>query len=162
MAAGGALVILAALALITRGGWRETSLALLLWLLPFGLVVALGLRSGLFEVRYLVLGLPGLMLLAALGIARLLRPPVLAPCAAAPRRGGHAPAAGGPEEAVRPRVAGVMGDERGGSERRDLRLDRRKRLYGHPSLVRLGAAGAGRLLGRKRLDGADRCAARQR
>jgi len=63
---------------VTRRQWPETSLALLLWLLPLGLVLALGLRSGLFEVRYLVLGLPGLMLLAAMGIVRLARHPALA------------------------------------------------------------------------------------
>ena len=43
-----------------------SSLALLMWLVPLGLVLALGLRNGLFEVRYLVLSLPGMMLLAGL------------------------------------------------------------------------------------------------
>ena len=56
--------------------WRAKTLALLLWLVPLGLVIALGLRSGLFELRYLVVSLPGLTLLAALGIARLARHPV--------------------------------------------------------------------------------------
>ena len=39
----------------------------LMWLVPLGLVLALGLRNGLFEVRYLVLSLPGMMLLAGAG-----------------------------------------------------------------------------------------------
>ncbi len=55
---------------------EHASLALLIWLLPLALVLGLGLRSGLFELRYLVLSLPGLMLLAALGIVRLVRHPV--------------------------------------------------------------------------------------
>src|SRR5258708_13142028 len=42
------------------------------------MVVSLGLRSGLFEVRYLVLSLPGLALLAAAGIVRLARHPYAA------------------------------------------------------------------------------------
>ncbi|MGI9147784.1 MAG: glycosyltransferase family 39 protein [Chloroflexota bacterium] len=54
-------------------GPEHASLALLVWLMPLALVLALGLRSGLFEVRYLVLSVPGLMLLAGLGIARLVR-----------------------------------------------------------------------------------------
>jgi 4-amino-4-deoxy-L-arabinose transferase-like glycosyltransferase len=62
---------------------EEGTLALLLWLFPLGLVVALGFRSGLFEVRYLVVGLPGLVLLAALCIVRLVHWPVLVPFAAA-------------------------------------------------------------------------------
>ena len=44
--------------------------------MPLGLVLGLGLKSGLFELRYLVLSLPGLMLLAALAMARLLRHPI--------------------------------------------------------------------------------------
>src|SRR6201999_2051019 len=35
--------------------------------------------SGLFEVRYLVVGLPGLLLLAGLGVVRVAHWPVLAP-----------------------------------------------------------------------------------
>jgi len=62
---------------------REATLALLLWLTPLGLVIGLGFRSGLFEPRYLVLGIPGLMLLAALGIVRLVRQPALAATLAA-------------------------------------------------------------------------------
>ena len=42
----------------------------------YALVLALGLRSGLFELRYLVLSLPGLVLLAGQGIARLTRHPL--------------------------------------------------------------------------------------
>jgi hypothetical protein len=53
-------------------------LAIVIWLAPLGLVLALGLRSGLFELRYLVLSLPGLTLLAALGVVRLTRHPVAA------------------------------------------------------------------------------------
>jgi hypothetical protein len=69
-------------------GRRKALLPLLLWLLPLGLVLGLGLRSGLFELRYLDLGLPGLVLLASagtLGLADLsarrlhaLRPAVVA------------------------------------------------------------------------------------
>ncbi len=87
------IAILAALNLHALVWWRtrsrrewlmtECTLALLLWLMPLGLVLALGLRSGLFEVRYLVLSLPGLMLLAAHGITRLLRLPALTAAAAA-------------------------------------------------------------------------------
>jgi mannosyltransferase len=51
--------------------WYGVSLALLLWLVPLALVEGLGLRSGLFELRYLVLSLPGLALLAGCGVARL-------------------------------------------------------------------------------------------
>ena len=40
-----------------------------------GAGAALGLRSGLYEVRYLVVSLPGLLLLAAVGIVRALRRP---------------------------------------------------------------------------------------
>jgi hypothetical protein len=44
--------------------------------------VAFGFKSGLFEVRYLVLGLPGLLLLAARGIVKLVQWPTLIPAAA--------------------------------------------------------------------------------
>ena len=67
----------ARLACCRRIGGRR-ALVLLLWLLPLGLVLALGLRSGLFEVRYLVLSLPGLALLAGLGIVASGAHPVLA------------------------------------------------------------------------------------
>ena len=46
--------------------------------MPLALVLALGLRAGLFEVRYLLLGMPGLMLLAGLGIVVLARRPLFA------------------------------------------------------------------------------------
>jgi hypothetical protein len=52
-------------------GWRSALLPGLLWLLPLGLVLTLGLRSGLFELRYLDLGLPGLMLLAGAAVTRV-------------------------------------------------------------------------------------------
>jgi mannosyltransferase len=76
---------LAVLALIgwTTGIWHRrdrsaeyATLALLIWLLPLALVLGLGLRSGLFELRYLVLSLPGMMLLAGLAVVRLVRQPV--------------------------------------------------------------------------------------
>jgi mannosyltransferase len=54
------------------------TLAVLVWLLPLALVLWLGLRSGLYEVRYLVLSLPGLVLLAGVAIARLARYPIAA------------------------------------------------------------------------------------
>jgi mannosyltransferase len=54
------------------------TLALLVWLLPLALVLGLGFRSGLYEVRYLVLSLPGLFLLVGVGIARLARWPLAA------------------------------------------------------------------------------------
>jgi mannosyltransferase len=73
---GAALAMLALLGLGLGTDWRAKTLVLLLWLIPLGLVIALGLRSGLFELRYLVVSLPGLTLLAALGIARLVRHPV--------------------------------------------------------------------------------------
>lgn len=78
---------LAALALVgwATSMWRRAgrlpehaTLALLVWLVPLVLVLGLGLRSGLFEVRYLVVSLPGLMLLAGLGIVRLVRHPIAA------------------------------------------------------------------------------------
>ena len=68
----------------TRNSERGTrnpepgTLALLVWLMPLALVLALGLRAGLFEVRYLLLGMPGLMLLAGLGIVVLARRPLFA------------------------------------------------------------------------------------
>ncbi len=80
---GVALVALAAFGVALGPNRANSVLALLLWLLPLGLVLALGIRSGLFEVRYLVLGIPGLMLLAAVGIVALTRQPVLASVAAA-------------------------------------------------------------------------------
>jgi hypothetical protein len=83
LGAGIVLVVVALLGLVLTRQWREASLALLLWLMPLGLVLGLGLRSGLFEVRYLVLGLPGLMLLAAHGLQRVLREPALSAVAAA-------------------------------------------------------------------------------
>ncbi len=83
LAAGIVLVALALIGVVLSRQWTECTLALLLWLMPLGLVLALGLRSGLFEVRYLVLSLPGLMLLAAHGITRLLRLPALTAAAAA-------------------------------------------------------------------------------
>ncbi len=73
---GIALVALAAFGLALARS-RDATLPLLLWLVPLGLVLALGFRSGLFEVRYLVLGLPGLLLLTALGIERAARHPAL-------------------------------------------------------------------------------------
>jgi mannosyltransferase len=87
----GAGAVLAAVALI---GWAGSglghtgrsesrnpeyaTLALLVWLMPLGLVLGLGLHSGLFELRYLVLSLPGLMLLAGFGIVHLVKHPALA------------------------------------------------------------------------------------
>jgi len=73
--------VLVALSLCGPALWRDrhaASLALLIWLAPLALVSTLGLRSGLFEVRYLVLSLPGLALLAAAGIVRLTRHPIAA------------------------------------------------------------------------------------
>ena len=75
---GSVLVALAVLGTVVWGDRRAASLGLLIWLLPLALVVSLGLRSGLFEVRYLVLSLPGLALLAAAGIVRLARHPFAA------------------------------------------------------------------------------------
>jgi hypothetical protein len=68
---GALLVLLAVLAGVLIRDRKAMTLALLVWLLPLGLVVFLGLRSGLFEVRYLVLGLPGLFLSASAAIVRL-------------------------------------------------------------------------------------------
>jgi hypothetical protein len=79
---GAALVALAlvgaSINFVRRREIDQTVLALLVWLLPMGLVVGLGFRSGLFEIRYLVVGLPGLLMLAAVGIVRLTHWPVLA------------------------------------------------------------------------------------
>jgi 4-amino-4-deoxy-L-arabinose transferase-like glycosyltransferase len=86
---GAALVAVAVVGVLSafvwhgRGAAEAVTLALLLWLLPLGLVIALGFRSGLFEVRYLVLSLPGLVLLSALGLVRIVHWPALAPVAAA-------------------------------------------------------------------------------
>jgi hypothetical protein len=82
---GGLLVVLALCGVgVTCVGRKRNEienvlLAALIWLLPMGLVIGLGLRSGLFETRYLIVGLPGLLLLAALGIVRLAHWPVLVP-----------------------------------------------------------------------------------
>ncbi len=70
--------VLVGLALLGVGlAWRRrarsVSFALLLWVAPLALVLGLGLRSGLFESRYLVLGLPGLCLLAATGVVQAAR-----------------------------------------------------------------------------------------
>ena len=74
------LVVLAAVGVAIYRQWDALTLALLNWLVPLGLVIGLGLRSGLFEVRYLVLGLPGLCLLAGLGMTKLVpKPLVMAP-----------------------------------------------------------------------------------
>ncbi|HLZ30992.1 MAG TPA: glycosyltransferase family 39 protein [Chloroflexota bacterium] len=86
LVAGGALAVLAVVgwgfSLRDRGEREHASLALLVWLLPLGLVLGLGLRSGLFELRYLVVSLPGLVLLAGLAVVRLLRQPVVVTVAA--------------------------------------------------------------------------------
>jgi mannosyltransferase len=76
--AGTLLVVLALLVFAVSDDRRAASLGLLIWLTPLGLVLTLGLRTGLFEVRYLVPGVPGLMLLVGLGVARLARRPLLA------------------------------------------------------------------------------------
>jgi mannosyltransferase len=83
--AGAALVLLALVgcAYAVVRSTENVSLLALVWLFPLGLVLALGFRSGLFEVRYLVLGLPGLLLLAALGLVRLVHWPALVPVATA-------------------------------------------------------------------------------
>jgi uncharacterized membrane protein len=69
----GGLVLVALAAVGILLCWRTSLLTALLWLVPLGLVLGLGLRSGLFELRYLDLGVPGLVLLAAAGIVRLSR-----------------------------------------------------------------------------------------
>lgn len=85
---GGLLVALGLLgALVTcfgreRDELENLALITLVWLLPMGLVIALGFRSGLFELRYLVVGLPGLLLLSALGIVRVAHWRVLVPALA--------------------------------------------------------------------------------
>jgi mannosyltransferase len=78
LAAGAVLVAFAILGVILNRDRRAGTLVLLVWLVPLVLVIGLGVRSGLFEVRYLVLSLPGLMLLAGLGIVSLVRQPVAA------------------------------------------------------------------------------------
>jgi mannosyltransferase len=67
------LVVLAALGMVLakRQQWFGISLAFLLWVVPLALVGMLGLRSGLFELRYLLMSVPGLTLLAGFGIARI-------------------------------------------------------------------------------------------
>ena len=78
--AGAFLVVLAVVGFALSRDRSAASLALLIWLLPLGLVIGLGFRSGLFEVRYLVLGLPGLCVLAGLGVTRVVpRPMLVAP-----------------------------------------------------------------------------------
>jgi hypothetical protein len=82
LAGGSALVVLALIGccvcLAQRSVAERGTLAVLLWLMPLALVLGLGLRSGLYEVRYLVLSLPGLVLLAAFGLTRLVRNPIAA------------------------------------------------------------------------------------
>jgi hypothetical protein len=70
---GGVLVALAVLGGLWSLKSERVTLAVALWLAPLALVIALGLRSGLFEVRYLVLSLPGLTLLVGNAIVRLAR-----------------------------------------------------------------------------------------
>jgi hypothetical protein len=79
---GAALVFLAVLGVALSRNWWASSLAVLLWVFPLGLVIALGFRSGLFEIRYLVVGLPGLLLLVAVGLVKLVHWNVLVPAAA--------------------------------------------------------------------------------
>ena len=76
--AGAVLAVVAVTGVVLGRNLPAATLALLVWLMPLGLVLALGLRSGLFEVRYLVLGVPGLMLLVGLGVTRLTPQPALA------------------------------------------------------------------------------------
>jgi 4-amino-4-deoxy-L-arabinose transferase-like glycosyltransferase len=78
LATGSLFVALAVMGTVLWRDKRAASLGLLIWLAPLLLVVSLGLRSGLFELRYLVLSLPGLALLAAAGIVRLARHPIAA------------------------------------------------------------------------------------
>jgi mannosyltransferase len=75
LAGGALLAVLAVVGALSTRVWLNVSLAALLWLTPLALVLGLGLRSGLFEVRYLVLGLPGLALLAGSGMVRVARAP---------------------------------------------------------------------------------------
>jgi hypothetical protein len=74
---GGALCALALVGFAVSRNRRASSLALLLWAVPLGLVLFLGLRSGLFELRYLVLGIPGLVLLAAESLRRVKVAPLM-------------------------------------------------------------------------------------
>jgi mannosyltransferase len=86
LAAGGILAGLGALGWLAGLAQRRTAaapaeattLAALLWLVPLGLVLGLGLRSGLFELRYLVLGLPGLLLLVGYALVNVGRHPLVA------------------------------------------------------------------------------------
>jgi mannosyltransferase len=79
---GAALVALAVIGFVfSRDRLEAGTLALLLWLFPLGLVFALGFRSGLFEIRYLIVGVPGLLLLAGFGLVRLVHWPALVPVA---------------------------------------------------------------------------------
>jgi hypothetical protein len=78
---GVGLVALALLALVLGRDRQGTSLAALIWVLPLALVLALGFRSGLFEVRYLTLGIPGMLILSGLGIRRVVHWPGLVPAA---------------------------------------------------------------------------------
>jgi hypothetical protein len=78
LATGGALVLLACLGFMLSRDRFAATLALLLWLAPLVLVLALGVRSGLFEIRYLVLSLPGLAMLVALGVLHVGRRPLTA------------------------------------------------------------------------------------
>jgi len=71
--AGTALVVLSIVGLALNRDWEANSMALLVWVLPLGLVIGLAVKSGLYEVRYLLVGLPGLVLLAGLGVAQLAR-----------------------------------------------------------------------------------------
>jgi mannosyltransferase len=87
--AGAALVILALIGCAASVLWRaphsaeNATLVALMWLVPLGLVLALGFHSGLFEIRYLVVGLPGLLLLSSLGLVRVVHWKLLVPAAAA-------------------------------------------------------------------------------
>jgi mannosyltransferase len=76
--AGACLCALALIGFALSRDLEATSLALLVWLVPLGLVIALGFRSGLFEVRYLVIGIPGLVLLVGRAIVRIVPPPLVA------------------------------------------------------------------------------------
>lgn len=77
LAGGVFLVVLGVAGAVLWNDRWAASLGLLIWLAPLVLVLALGLKSGLFEVRYLVLSLPGLVLLAGCGIVRVGRHPVV-------------------------------------------------------------------------------------
>ena len=79
---GAVLLLLALVGALTRVRLEAVSLAALIWLMPLGLVLGLGFRSGLFEVRYLLLSTPGVLLLVARGIANLARWRALLPTAA--------------------------------------------------------------------------------